>query len=231
MVGPTSSDMYDKVDSIAYSSAFKLLIETQFACAPPGWHEYRVMFWNLRENITVMRQDWSPPSPSSGGSCADPLKSSHFGPLSPTPSYESYRTPFNKFPIIQSHVHPFCVIYNAGQKLQHKPYLIPPSHIDRADLQMVKRLYDQFTAPPPPTWGHDIPIEPSEPPGDDERGSRKRSRHPDDLGPSTRQRRDFVETSRVFTQTAHTTGKAGRADEYGEQLPKGLHFVDPSELM
>lgn len=161
------------------------------------------MYLNVREDITVIRQRWSPPSPSTPGFRPDPPQSSISQP-SPS-SYDFYRAPFADFPIIQSHVHPFCVIYNAGKKLLHKPYFTPPSHIDRSDLGIVRRLYDQFTAPPPPAWGRDVHIVPREPPGDEE-GSRRRSRHTDDPGPSTRKRRAFVEASRTITQTGHGRG-------------------------
>ena len=180
------------------------------------------MYLNIREDITVIRQRWSPPSPSTTGSCPDPPQSSH---SQPPPSYDFYRAPFADFPIIQSHVHPFCIIYNAGQKLHHKPYFIPPSHIDRSDLQIVRRLYDQFTAPPPPTWGRDVPIVPREPPGDGG-GSRRRSRHTDDPDPSTRKRRAFVEASRAITQTAHTVGKTGHSRRYSEDSSKRMRTPD-----
>jgi hypothetical protein len=169
------------------------------------------MYLNLREDITVFRQRWWPPSPSTTGSCPGP------------PSHDEYRAPFVSFPIVESHVHPFCIIYNAGQKLQHKPYFTPPSHIDQSDLHIVRRLYAQFTAPPPPTWGRDVPIAPREPPSDEEGGSRKRSRHSNDPGPSTRQRRDVAKTSRAIAQTVHTAGK---------KMPvKRLRAVDPSMVI
>jgi hypothetical protein len=201
------SDMYDEVGPITSSSAFKLLIQTQFAYTPPDWQEYRVVYLNLWEDITVIRQRWSPPA----GSCPDPPQSSLSQP--PPPGYDFYRAPFADFPIIQSHVHPFCVIYNAGQKLLHKPYFTPPAHIDPSDLQIVRRLYDQFTAPVPPTWGRDIPIASREPPSD-EGGSRTRSQHTNHAGPSKRLRRASAKTSRAITQTIHTVGKAGRSRRY-----------------
>jgi hypothetical protein len=201
-------------------------METQFAYSPPNWQEYRVMYLNLREDITVIRQRWSPPSSSTAGSCPDPPQSSLSQP--PPPSYDFYRAPFADFPIIQSHVRPFCIIYNAGQKLHHKPYFMPPSHIDEYDLQILRRLYDQFTAPPPPTWGRDVPIVPREPPGDegDEGGSRRRSRHSDDPGSSKRKRRAFVEASKAITQTAHTAGKTGHGRRYGEDSSKRICTPD-----
>jgi hypothetical protein len=188
-----SSDIYDEVVSTTHSLAFKWLIQTQFAYTPPDWQEYRVMYLNLNEDITVIRQRWSPPPPSAAGSCPDLPQSSLSQPH--PPSYDFYQAPFVNFPIIRSHIHPFCIIYNAGQKLHHKPYFTPPSHIDSSDLHIVRRLYDQFTAPPPPSWGRDVPIAPRDPPSD-EGGSRKRSRHTKDPVPLTRQRRSFAKTSR-----------------------------------
>jgi hypothetical protein len=218
--------MYDEVDSIPYTSAFKLLIETQFAYAPPDWHEYRVMYLNLREDMTVIRQRWSPPSPSTAGSCPDPPQASLSQP--PPPSHDFYRAPFADFPIIQSHVHPFCIIYNAGKKLRQQPYFTPPSHIDLSDLQMVRRLYDQFTVPPPPTWGRDVPIAPREPPSDEEGGSRKRRQHTNGLGPTTRLRRVLAKASRVITPSAHTTGKAGHDRRYGAHSSKRMRTLHTS---
>jgi len=180
------------------------------------------MYLNLREDITVIRQRWSPPSTSTAGSCSDPFSLSQ--PLSP--SYDFYQAPFANFPIIQSHVHPFCIIYNAGQKLHHKPYITPPSHINQSDLDIVRRLYGQFTAAPPPSWGRDVPIAPREPPSDEEGGSRKRSRN--DPFPPTRQRRSFAKTSKVITQTAHTTGEADRGRRCGVQSSKKMRTLDIS---
>jgi hypothetical protein len=113
-------DIYE-VGSITHFSTFTLLMETQFAYSPPNWQEYRVMYLNLREDITVIRQRWSPPSSSTAGSCPDPPQSSLSQP--PPPSYDFYRAPFADFPIIQSHVHPFCIIYNAGQKASSQTVL------------------------------------------------------------------------------------------------------------
>jgi len=183
------------------------------------------MYLNLREDITVIRQRWSPPSTSTAGSCPDPSQSSLSQPH--PPSYDFYKAPFANFPVIQSHVHPFCIIYNAGQKLHHKPYITPPSHIDQSDLHIVRRLYDQFTAPPPPSWGRDVPIALREPPSD-EGGSRKRSPHRNDPVQPTRQRRSFAKTSRAITRTAHTTGEADRGRRCGVHSSKKMRTLDIS---
>ena len=172
--------------------------------------------------ITVIRQRWSPPSPSTAGSFPDPSQSSS---SQPPPSHDFYKAPFDNFPTIQSHVHPFCVIHNAGQKLYNNPYFRPPSHIDQSDLETVKRLHGQFTAPAPPSWDRDVSIAPSEPSTDEERELRKRRRPKNNPGPSTKRRQSFVKASRAV---ASSTRKAGRGRKHGVRLSKRMHTLNPS---
>ena len=139
------------------------------------------MYLNVSEDITVIRQRWLPPSHPTSGSRPVPPHSSMSQP--PPPNYDFYRAPFADFPIIQSHVHPFCVIYNAGQKLKTKTLFTPPPHINTSDLFIIITLYNQLTAPPPPTWRCDVPTISREPPGDegvllDEVGSQMTQVHP-----------------------------------------------------
>jgi hypothetical protein len=185
--------MYDEVELTTHCLAFGLLMVIKFAYAPPAWHQYRVMYLNIREEITVIRQHWSPPSPSAG---SGPI------PLASSPTYEFFRAPFADFPIIKSHVHPFCVIYNAGQKLIHKPYFNPPSHINQTDLEIVRRLYQHFSAPAPSSWGRDVPTVPCDSSSDGERSSHKRRWHRDDSGPSRQPRRATAHTGQTDTQAA-----------------------------
>ena len=147
----------------------------------------------------------------------------------PPPSYDFYRSPFADFPIIQSHVHPFYVIYNAGQKLTSKTLtnFTPPDHINPSDLFIIITLYNQLTATPPSTWGPDVPNIPREPPGDDE-GSPRRSRQSGDPGPSTKKRRAFVEANRALQQTGDTTGNTGHVRRHDAHSPERACTPDTS---
>ena len=127
----TSSDIYDEVDSITCFFNHQFAHRNSVCLFSPQLAIYRMMYLNLSEGITVIRQRWSPLS-STAGSYPDPPQSSLSQP--PPPSYDFHRAPFVDFPIIQSHVHPFCIILKAGQKLHHKPYFRPPSHIDQSDF-------------------------------------------------------------------------------------------------
>lgn len=175
------------------------------------------------QGITVARRRWSPPSPSPAGSCPGAPQSSLSRP--PPPSYDFYRAPFGDFPIIQSHLHPFCVIHNAGAKLRHKPYFTPPSHINKSDIEIVLRLHAQFTAPPPPTWGRDVNIASSEPLSDEEFHPRKRRRPANNSGLHTKKRRALVKARREIAQTIHTT-RNGRGRRRSEHSSKSIRTLD-----
>ena len=205
---------------------FKLLIKTQFAYAPPNWQEYSDVL-NVREDITIIRRRWLPPLPPTSGSRPVPPHSPMSQP--PLPGYDFYRAPFTDFPIIRSHVHPFCVIYNAGQKLTSKALVTftPPPHINPSDLFIIITVYNQLTAPAPPTWGHGVPSIPREPPGD-EGGSPRRSRQSDDPGPSTRKRRAFVEANRALQKTGDTTGNTGHVRRHDAHSPERTCTPDTS---
>ena len=183
------------------------------------------MYLNVSEDITVIRRRWLPPSPPTAGSGPVPPHSSISQP--PPPSYDFYRAPFADFPIIQSHVHPFWVIYNAGQKLRFKTVFTPPPHISRSDLFIIITLYNHFTASSPPTWGRDVSTIPREPPGDEE-GSPRRSRQSDDPGPSTKKRRAFVEANRALQQTGDTTGNTSHVRRQDAHSPERMGTPDTS---
>ena len=183
------------------------------------------MYLNVSEDITVVRRRWLPPSPPTAGSGPVSLHSSISQP--PPPIYDFYRATFDDFPTIQSHVHPFCVIYNAGQKLKAKTLFTPPDHINTSDLFLIITLYNQLTDPPPSTWGSDVPNIPREPPGDDG-GSPRRSRRSDDPGPSTKKRRAFVEANRAFQQTGDTTGNTGQVRRHDAHSPERACTPDTS---
>lgn len=170
------------------------------------------MYLNLGEEIAAPRRRWSPLSPPTAGSCPAPASSSLSQP--PPQIYDFYRAPFADFPIIQSHVCPFCIIYNAGKKTSSQTVLYPSFSHQVIRSSYSQAPYDQFTAPPPPAWGRDISIAHREPPSD-EGGSRKRSRRTNDSGPPARRHQPFAKTSRSTTQITHTTNKADRGRRHG----------------
>ena len=101
---------------------------------------------------------------------------------------------------------------------------MPPSHINKSDIEIVRRLYAQFTAPPP-TWGHVIHIASSEPISDEEIHPRKRRRPANNLGLHTKKRRAHVKASREMSQINHTTRK-GRGRRRGEHSSKSISTLD-----
>ena len=68
------------------------------------------------------------------------------------PQYLTYNPPYSDFPVIESHVHPLCVIYNAAAKLVASGHLL----LLPAPLQALANsrvlLHAQWTAAPPEEW-------------------------------------------------------------------------------
>ena len=86
----------------------------EFPNPSEGW-EYTFQPLKTFPIIAIMRYEW-PRTPNVG----EEDKTVHFYQRAsevPSPAFNVFSPPFQDFPTIKSHVHPFFAIYNAGLKM------------------------------------------------------------------------------------------------------------------
>jgi hypothetical protein len=122
------------------------------------------------------------------------------------PQYEPHPPPYANFPTIISHVHPFCVIYNAAMKLTKIPNeKVPP--LLQPVAQQILFIQSLWNRPGPSTWRNDGP--PSQPPSDGDGNS-----HPGNSG----------QGSRRYSTRSSKPSQGG--SDSGSQSKRGLADTD-----
>jgi hypothetical protein len=82
------------------------------------------------------------------------------------PQYLTYNPPHSNFPVIESHVHPLCVIYNTAPKLLASWRLpLLPAPLQALANSMVL-LHAQWTVTPPEEWLKESPSDRPDDPSD-----------------------------------------------------------------
>ena len=136
---------------IAYRDRISL---TFMQFSEPFRHKYTLLPLGM-SNISIFRRQW--PAAHEDVFTSTP---------NVAPQYLTYNPPYSDFPVIESHVHPLCVIYNTAPKLVASGrLLLLPAPLQASANSMVL-LHAQWTVAPPEEWLKEPPSNRPDDPSD-----------------------------------------------------------------